>query len=99
MRSSASRERWREQSEQAEANSTNKSRSATASIPLGVNLGSPHSSTKPSALATSERSRGRVEPAIAPEPSGQTLAWLATLENVRGPAQASPHKQAGGDQR
>src|SRR5947207_376497 len=53
-----------------------KSRSLTASIEFWVSCGLPLASTKPSSRATNLRSSGKVEPAFAPLPSGQTFTRL-----------------------
>ena len=68
--SSLSRERCTATSARAASSSTAKSRSLTASMQFCVTAG------KPSSRATSSRSSRMVEPAIAPEPSGQTLMRL-----------------------
>ena len=82
IKSSESLDKWSAVIEHADANSKNKSRSATASIPFAVRQALPSSSTKPRAFATYSRSNGKVEPAIAPEPKGQEFACLATTENL-----------------
>ena len=82
IKSSASLDKCKAQIEQVLENSTKRSRSATASIPFAVILGSPFASTKPSTLAVKSRSRVRVVPAMAPEPKGQTLACSETWENL-----------------
>ena len=74
MTSSAMREKCAAIIEQADANSKNTSLSETASMLFWVRTALPLESVKPMISAEISRFMGRVVPAIAPEPNGDTFA-------------------------